>query len=200
MNESAPGIWPPHEAFYLEAMLFSTTAAIKSAGEVNEALRRGAESESRSPEWQDCALTILDGVQVIALQAGALSRFFWPPRDREPHTPRAARLREGLRVLDGSPLQNRDLRNHLEHLDERIDEFCSTLVAGVILPMYVGPTPAVPEVPTFLFRAYYTDVGVFEVFGHRYEMEPILAEIESLDERLRDCTKRGSRIPYSGGA
>lgn len=191
------GIWPPHEAFYLEAMLYCTTTALRAANEVREALEAGAQYSPSSPEWQVCAFTIMNGVQTVAIQAAAISRYFWPARANEPHRLRAARLRAGLGVSDDSPLRNRDLRNHLEHFDERLDDFCRNLVAGVILPTYVGPQGPEPEVPTFLFRAYYTDVGVLEILGHRFDIAPILNALQTLHDRLSECAERGGRIPYS---
>lgn len=50
--------------------------------------------------------------------------------------------------------------------------------------------------PTHLFRAYYTDIGVFEVLGERFEMAPILEEVEELHERLLAAAFNGSRLPY----
>ena len=61
---------------------------------------------------------------------------------------------------------------------------------------YVGPLGEQHEVPRHLFRAYYTDIGVFEVLGERFEMAPILQEVEELHERLLAAACNGSRIPY----
>lgn len=196
-EQPTPGIWPPHEAFYIEAMLFCTTEALRAVNEVRFALEHGSECSPDSSEWQEHAQTIVNGVQNIALQAAALSRYLWPARSKEPHLMRAQRLREGLGVADDSCLRNRELRNSLEHFDERLDEFCQTLVAGRILLTYVGPLGDEPEVPTYLFRAYYTDVGVFEVLGKRFEVIPILDEILQLHDRLCACASDGGRIPYS---
>jgi hypothetical protein len=190
------GIWPPYEAFYIEGMLFCTTAALRAADDVHAALERGSQFASSTSEWQESARAVLDGVQTLALQAAALSRYLWPARAKELHLARAARIRSGLGVSDDSCLKNRELRNALEHFDERLDEFCRTLAAGVILPTYVGPLGSEPEVPTHLFRAYYTDVGVFEVFGERFEMTPILEEVEVLHENLLEAANDGNRIPY----
>lgn len=196
MTHTPPGgIWPPHEAFYLEAMLHCTRTALRAADEVSAALQTGSSCLPSSPEWQESALMIVNGVQVVVLQAAAISRYFWPPRAREPHLSRAARLRAGLGVSDGSALRNRDLRNRLEHLDEGLDEFCQQLVAGVIVPTYVGPMGSDSGVPTYLFRAYYTDVGVFEILGYRCHVQPVLDEIRSLHGRLLRCAEGGGRIP-----
>ena len=72
------------------------------------------------------------------------------------------------------------LRNDIEHFDERLDEFCAHVTAGGILPTYVGPMVADPEIPTHLFRAFYTDVGVLEILGKRYPVHPILDELRRI--------------------
>lgn len=196
MQDDLPeGIWPPHEAFYIEGMLFCTTTALRAAGDVHAALERSAEHVQSASGWQENARIILDGVQTLALQAAALSRYLWPVRTKKLHLLRAARLRSGLGISEDSCLSNRDLRNALEHFDERLDEFCRTLVAGIILPTYVGPLGEQYEVPRHLFRAYYTDIEVFEVLGERFEMAPILEEVEELHERLLAAACNGSRIP-----
>lgn len=195
VEELPDGIWPPHEAFYIEGMLFCTAAALRAAEDVHAALERGAQHSPSSPEWQESARLILDGVQTLALQAAALSRYLWPAREKEPHLSRAERLRVGLGVLNDSAIRNRALRNALEHFDERLDEFGRSLMAGVILPTYVGPLGPEPEGPAHLFRAYYTDCGVFEVLGERFQMIPILDEMRKMHERLLMAADRGRRIP-----
>lgn len=189
------GIWPPHEAFYIEGMLFCTTSALRAADDVQAALEYGAQHSPASSEWQESARVILDGVQTLALQAAGLSRYWWPARLKEPHLSRAARLRVGLGVSEDSSLRNRELRNALEHFDERLDEFCRTSAVGIILPAYVGPLGEPPDVPTHLFRAYYTDAGILEVLGERFEMTPILEEVERLHNRLLEAAHHGRRIP-----
>jgi hypothetical protein len=201
MTDITPdAIWPPHEAFYVEAMLMCTGVALRAAEDVRVGLEHGARHAPASAEWQDSAEKIINGIQVIALQAAAVSRYLWPVRKEKLHQARGARLRDGLGVLESSALKNRDLRNQLEHFDERLDGFCQTLSAGQILPTYVGPSGSDPEVPTFLFRAYYTDVAVFEILGKRFEMVPILDAIDELHDRLVECAARGGRIPKSTAA
>lgn len=84
MADAIPGgIWRPHEAFYLEAMLHCTTAALRAADEVSAALRAGG-SLASSAEWQESALTIISGVQAVVLEAATISRYFWPARRTSP--------------------------------------------------------------------------------------------------------------------
>lgn len=148
------GIWPPYEAFYIESLLHSTSLALRSADEVRSALAAGRKCDPSSQEWQDCALRIISGVQTVVVLS------------------RAQRLKSALEVSEESPLRSRNLRNRLKHFDELLDDFCGDLTAGLILPTYVGPIGEESGVPTYLFRAYYTDVAVFEILGHRFELQP----------------------------
>lgn len=188
------GIWPPYEVFYLEGMLFCTGAGLRAADDVRAALDFGAEYAPDTNEWYEASPSILNGIQALALNAAAVSRYLWPGGKDTTRIARGERLRDGLSITDDSPLKNRDLRNHLEHFDERLDRFCSTLLAGRILRTYVGPIGPPPEVPTYLFRAYYTDVGVFEILGKRFEMQPLLEALQELHDRLVDCSSGRGRL------
>jgi hypothetical protein len=192
------GIWPPHEVFYIESLLHSTGVALRAGADVRAALQEGSRFEPSSGEWQQHAFDILSGVQNIVLQGASISRYFWPTRSKEPHLSRAERLRTSLGVRDDCVLKNRALRNRLEHLDEHLDVFCGGLVAGVVLPSYVGPSAPEPDVPTYLFRAYYTDIGVFEILGDRFAVQPIYDEIDRLHDRLVECVQSGGRLPSPG--
>lgn len=188
-------IWPPYEAFYIEAMLFSTKTAIAAVQTANYSLDRANEwfgdSDAHGP---NCDL-ILDNIQVLISCGAALSRYFWPSRRTSPHKERARRLRESLGVTAASPLKSRDIRNMIEHFDERLDEFLRNAVAGRFIPAYIGNRPEDPEVPTYFFRAYYTEPAIFEVLGERFEIKPIFEEIQRLHSVLTNCSKNGSVLP-----
>jgi len=185
------GILPQYVAFYLEGMLFCTDAGLRAAEEVRAALDLGAQHAPNTDEWYESSLAIVNGVQSLAQNAAAVSRYLWPSGKKSAHIARGQRLLEGLGIPDDSPLKDRHLRNCLEHFDERLDHFCNTLLAGRILPTYVGPVGPTPEIPTFLFRAYYTDVAVFEILGERVQMQPILDALRELHDRLIDCSLNG---------
>lgn len=58
---------------------------------------------------------ILNDLQNMVVQAGSLSRYFWPVR--KGHEARAAALRRAFDMSESSPLFSRDLRNAIEHFD-----------------------------------------------------------------------------------
>jgi hypothetical protein len=91
-------------------------------------------------------------------------------------------------------LKNRDLRNEIEHFDERLDSYISNGIVGYIFPELVGPLPESDGVPTHIFRAYYIDAGVFEMLGKRYEIEPIAHEILRVHDRLLFADRNGCRL------
>lgn len=188
-------IWPPYEAFYIEAMLFSTKSALDSLQIANHALDRCHEWEANPELAVADRDTILDHVQNIVSCGAALSRYFWPARTHELHAKRARRLRSSLGVSEESPLKNRELRNLIEHFDERLDVYLSEGIAGHIFPTHIGNRPEEPEVPVHLFRAYYTEVAVFEALGQRFEIKPIVEEIARLHALLTKCSHNGSVLP-----
>lgn len=68
-------IFPPFEAFYIEAMSFNSVSALSSCEALN------AELEKTPVEWN--AEVILNAVQNVALQGAALSRYFWPSETKK---------------------------------------------------------------------------------------------------------------------
>ncbi|WP_439544791.1 hypothetical protein [Sandarakinorhabdus sp.] len=67
-------------------------------------------------------LRIFDRIRLGLQMAANVSRLFWPPRN----SARGAHLRSltGLPTTHG--LSDRTLRNHIEHLDERLDQWTAT--------------------------------------------------------------------------
>lgn len=184
-------IWPPYESFYIESMLFNTAAAVTSVDAVAGTLEAVGRGDLALADVDEDAL--LNHLQNIVLQGAALSRYFWPVRPG--HEARGEHLREALGITDVSPLKNRDLRNALEHFDERLDRYLQANIVGYIFPRYVGTTPAKDGVPAHLFRAYFTDQGVFSLLGREYEMQPLVDEIGRLHDLLVAAIENGNRLP-----
>lgn len=102
MDASLP-IWPQHEVFYIESMLFHTRQACASMDYIADLIERidRHQAEGSAPAF-DCSVA-LDHVQSVVLCAAAVSRYFWPVR--KAHAPRGAYLRRVLKVEDNSPLR-----------------------------------------------------------------------------------------------
>jgi hypothetical protein len=93
MPAEATGIWPPYEAFYLESLLYCTNSALKSAEAVQNSLKGGRAHYPGLADWNEHSANILDGMQNIAIQAAALSRYFWPARSETIHSMRSMSAR-----------------------------------------------------------------------------------------------------------
>jgi hypothetical protein len=134
---------------------------------------------------------LLHNLQNIVIHGAALSRYFGPAR--QGHEARAEFLKRTLGVADDSPLRNRDLRNQIEHFDEKLDDYLLDNIFGYIFPGYVGPLPEIGA-SSHVFRAYYLNAGIFEMLGKRYEVEPLAHEIVRLHDRLVSCDVNGGRL------
>jgi hypothetical protein len=185
------GIFCAYEFFYLEGMLACVTSALTSAEAISRAYGE-SESELNQEQFLDC-------FQNIIQQAAAVSRYFWPtasPKNKhmELHRRRGNQLRAAFEISEDNPLKNRDLRNRIEHFDEKLDIFLSQPIAGEFIPAYVGSAPK-PGIQSHFFRAFFTDIGVFEVLGERYAMQPLYDEMIRLHDLLVACARNGYRLP-----
>jgi hypothetical protein len=135
---------------------------------------------------------ILDWVQNIFTQAAALSRYFWTVKKKDKlHKKRSQYLRKVFDISEQSAIKNRDMRNMIEHFDENLDLFVNQPVVGNIIPNHVGLEPEDDGVPNHVFRAYYNQIGVFEVLGERYKLQPIVDEIYDIHRQLLSFAEAG---------
>jgi hypothetical protein len=183
-------IMPLYEAFYIHSMLFNTQSAVHSIDQLNKLLHTLAENKRAiNPSETEEILNLL---QNIIVQGAALSRYLWPVR--KGHAKRGQMLRNYLKVNDDSPLKTRDLRNDIEHFDEKLDLYLANGLVGYILPQYVGLQPENDGVPYHVFRAYYVDVVIFELLGKRYEIQSLADEISRLHTLLIQFDINGGRL------
>ena len=81
MSESyVQTIWPPYEAFYIRSMLFNAESAARSVLQVNAVMHVVMENSPEDPVSVLPVQYLLTELQNIIVQAGALSRYFWPVR------------------------------------------------------------------------------------------------------------------------
>lgn len=169
-------------------MRFLTESALRSVDAVSSEIERtkGDFSDGTQDE-------ILNHLQNIVGMGAALSRYFWPSRSG--HEGRGTLLRQRFKITEASILKMRELRNAIEHFDERLDTYFSKGIAGVIIPYYIGRSLMSDGVTGHLFRAYYVDTGEFEVLGQRFHIHPLIEEIERIDRLLHHSERTGGRLP-----
>lgn len=171
---------PPYRALYALSISFCTTSALRSIEVVSEAITYLDAGESENPLEDIDSHAVLDELQNIIVQGAAVSRYFWPSNGA--HEARGRELREMFQVTEQSPLKSRDLRNMIEHFDEKLDHYLSRGIVGHVIPHYLGPKGESSGVPTHFFRAYFTNIGIFEILGKQYEIKPIAEELLRLHE------------------
>lgn len=180
--EKQLSIRPPYEAFYIEAMLTNCTFILNSTEsifEYIEDIKLIKNSEDLFRSYLDNQDNILDHLQNVILNSAALSRYFWCPRSKKDniHSRRSVFLKDIFLVKEDNPLKNRDLRNHIEHFDEKLDIALQDIIAGNIIPKYLGSTLPDDGVKKYFFRAYFLDTGIFEILGKQFEIQPIVNEV-----------------------
>ena len=113
MEKEVFSIWTPHEAFYIQSMLFNTTSTFQSCSIAEKIIEKISVGEIDPQEKKDL---LLDCLQNVVNQSGAISRYFFPSRDgvkgtdkKTIHRDRGQYLSRVFGVKDDSPLMNRAL-------------------------------------------------------------------------------------------
>lgn len=182
----AKGIEPAHQGFYVQSMLFNAIAAVRSAQTAYAMLTAVRENGS----YEDLYGTrFLSELQNLVVNAGALSRYFWPAR--ADHRWRGAELRQAFQIGDDHPLKDRKFRNAIEHFDENLDDYLDGGVFGCILPEHIGPALHSGGIPTHIFRAFYVDTGKFQLLGDTYDIQPVADAVAELHGQLTHMDSNG---------
>jgi len=182
VNQS-DGILPMYEAFYIEALTYC-------AGRARSAFQR---FDRALTDEQDQAAIVATAHEALS-HVAALSRYFWPAREKPLHFARAKKLREALGIDETSPLADRGLRNALEHFDERLDTFLIQDLVGYMFPgPLVGEASLSDDALGHIFRLVDPASQVFVLLGERYEFGPMRVAVDDMLEKLA-CTTSG-RLP-----
>lgn len=180
--------FPGFEVFYLISLNFSTDAGLRSAEAFSKWIERFTSGDEEfSPQLP------LNDAQNILNQAASVSKFFWPAGKK--YRERGERLREAFGISESNPLKDRKLRNMVEHFDEYLDDYLRSNFEGQYVPDYFGPSPPGHRGPLKLFRAYFTDIGHFEIFGESYAIAPLVDAMLELNGNVVGCLASGSQFP-----
>lgn len=134
--------------------------------------------------------------------AANASKLLWPskPRDDHPYTRdqrqhRAETMRRGLDVSEGSPLRFRDLRDHFEHLDERLEVWYQTEAGQRLDLVDLNRLPfglSSPDALVSKLRMFAP--GQFRVLGDVYELAPIQEAVLTIGEASARWLTENRRI------
>lgn len=192
MEESQPPIWPIYEAFYINSMLFNSISAVRSISRIEAVFEKFETSLKNDGVGKLPETAILNELQNMIIHAGALSRYFWPTR-RGNHK-RGVMLCEIFDMSETSPLRSRELRDSIEHFDERLDNYFAEGAFGCFFPEYVGGKPIDDGVPGHFFRAFFTDTLAFRLLNAEFLIRPIADELLFVHQHLIYMDQNGGRF------
>jgi len=179
------GIVPTYEAFYLESICYTSGRAVAAFERFDAAVAAKLGSDE-----------IVAAVQEAMTHVAGLSRFFWPPRKDKIAEARGKRLRAAFGLSDDSPLQSRELRNALEHFDERLDKFLLEDHVGYFFPSAMVDDASLSEESIgHIFRLVDPKTSSFVLLGEKYSFLELRPIIEAIGKKALTHSRRGGRLP-----
>lgn len=186
-----PKIWYPHEAFYIESMLTITRTAMAEHSMLKTILEEVTNGKTTK------RVLIIDLAQNIVSHAAAISRYFWPSNNEKMHKLRGQRLREAFEIHESNPIKNKDVRNFVEHFDEKLDDYLKENFAGAFYPDFIGSKNDCENQVSHFFRAFFIDEWKFHVLGKESNLVPIINELIRIHQLLEKYRDQGGRLPKS---
>lgn len=96
---------------------------------------------------------------------------------------RGQELRVLLEIEETSPLRPRDMRNHFEHFDERLDKFINESRNRNYVDSNIGPKNQF-QINAIFQRHFDTQTNILSFQNDEFYMQLIVNEIEKLYEKI----------------
>ncbi len=173
---------PRIETVYLGELLNECENAIAAVRRMNAIL---AKSDEPAREFFREATDFLQ-------HAACASRLLWPApwgnaAQRARAEDRGKHLRDSLGVDSAHLLSNRDLRNHLEHYDERIDEWAATSHTRGTADGNIGPRSMFHNLPdSDVMRHFDQDTKTFTFRGQAFNVQEIVNAVADVRRRAAE--------------
>jgi len=143
---------------------------------------------------------VFGGIQNLLNAAANISKSCWGAGGKL--TVERSDLRASLEITDTSPLANTDLRNHLEHYDERIDRWWRESERHNHVDYSIGPAARsiVGLEPRDIFRHFDPETGHIIFWGEHYDLKELVAAIRDLLPRVNtEASKPHWESPKQNG-
>jgi hypothetical protein len=186
------GIFAAYEAFYIESIVYASSRAIDAFLRYDIARSVG-----------DTQVNQVSAVHEALAHAGALSHFFWPSplgrkasqTQRQLTSARANKLREAFAVTEDSPLKNRNVRNSLEHFDERLDSYLLVNDSGYFFPSaLIGQADMAEDKRGHIFKMVDPISSTFVCLGISFEFGTLRKETQRIHGLAQQMMKNGARL------
>jgi hypothetical protein len=164
--------------------------ALNSLGEV-EALAAVRIAREEGGEARECQ-RVFDHIRLGLQMAANVSRLFWPPRNAD----RGAYLRAITGIADDHGLSDRTLRNHIEHIDERLDEWTETSPRPFTNVEHVihADMPPPGEMRDQLIEStaiiYDAENQTVQLFGDLFSLPELRAHLEDAGQKISNSISK----------
>ncbi len=124
--------------------------------------------------------------------AAAVSRIFWPPggknkqNTKRSHS-RGQALREILQLPNGHAVQNRSLRDHFEHFDERLDDWAESSKHRNIVHHLFGPRSAIGGgaiQDSDIIHHFDPETKIFGFRGEHYNIQELATGLDDIYKKI----------------
>lgn len=193
-----PG-WEPNQVIFQGPMteldrdrIFLMYALVESARALrafDETRRLAAIREIRAPgvEIRENQ-SIFDSIRMALHFSANVSKVFWPA-DRSPAKERGERLRHLTGIADDHPLKSRQLRNHVEHMDERLDSWTANsprpfLAIEQALNADMQSHPNMQEIVDSTAIVYIEADQSVHMFSERFSLVELRAHVLDVQARI----------------
>jgi len=134
-------------------------------------------------------LQVFRSLHSLLTHASNVSKLLWPPRPKQHNAKaRGHELRGILGITDQSPLKSRELRNNLEHFDERLDEWVKSPIA-MIVDDTIGDISQAKRFGDDVWRWYDPQSLEFLFKGEKYQLDGIFQALKEVDQKILSVGK-----------
>ena len=175
------------QPIYVRAIRGQCAGALRCCQDFEMSLQRMNElaKVDNTAELQEEFQRVWQSLQMFLTFAANISKFLWPQNPAAKS--RADDLRQLLGVADNSPLSDRTARNHLEHIDERLDKWALDTAAQNYFGLVdgnIGPANKISPLPSKQFRLRDFDPRTLEFtfYDQAYELRPMIDAIAAIDQ------------------
>lgn len=128
-------------------------------------------------------------LQNFVVSAANISKLLWGQRGRCAKEREA--LRDSIGVDDSSPLRPTIMRNHFEHIDERLDRWLAESDSQNIADRSIGPRTMYAGLKEIeIFRMYDPSTRTASFWGDTYNLIEIVAEVNRIHPLLLSETAK----------
>lgn len=170
---------------YLHELETQCRFALNAVEHLNTALSRVAQGASPR-EQRSAHAEVFRAIHSFLTHASNVSKLLWPaPPRRQREEKRIARADELRSVLglpeDGHPLKSRTVRDHLEHFDERLDEWAETGSSRHYVQDCIGPRDALAWIsPADTMRWFDPSTNHFIFRGDDVDLQALASAVSEL--------------------